>query len=103
MADLRHILDSSLEVQAAKQRSRVQHGSAARRTVRLLCWKRNAMSRQNFRSWVFASSLCKICLLFGNYSQAAELALHHFLSESSDLWCCHYLENYCYETWSLIN
>lgn len=83
MADLRHILDSFLELQAAK--SRVQDGSAARRTVMLLSWKRNAMSIQNFPSWVCATSLCKICLLLGNYSQAAELALHHFLSESSDL------------------
>lgn len=75
MADLRHILDSSLE---AKQRSRVQHGSAARRTLRLLCWKRNAMSRQNLQSWVCASSLCKICLLLG--ITARQLSSHCIIS-----------------------
>lgn len=42
MADLRYILDPSLELQAAKPR--VQDGSAARRAVMLLSWKRNAMS-----------------------------------------------------------
>lgn len=51
MGDLSCILDLYLELQTAKQKSRVQDGTAER-SVRPMHWKTNAMSRQNLRSLV---------------------------------------------------